>query len=63
MSEFHQKALAIDSVGDLLIVDRDNHCIVVMRLGSGMSGVASKTSSDCEPPTKSQVTRTIARMH
>jgi DNA-binding beta-propeller fold protein YncE len=31
MSEFHQKALAIDSVGDLLIVDRDNHCIVVMR--------------------------------
>jgi tripartite motif-containing protein 71 len=31
MSESHQKALAIDSVGDLLIVDRDEHCIVVMR--------------------------------
>lgn len=31
MSEFHQKALAIDGVGDLLIVDRDNHCVVVMR--------------------------------
>jgi len=31
MSGFHQKALAIDSVGDLLIADRDNDCIVVMR--------------------------------
>jgi len=31
MSEFHQKALVIDVVGYLLIVDRDNHCVVVMR--------------------------------